>query len=143
MNKITSPDAQSNADENDNQNTITQQEIIVKVDQFKYEDKTQDVIDKLRSINKLFDRQRKLTLQKDSLALLKQQVLQMRGGKGGEDSFKDKSVQCRKVNSRLRLCNKMHKSTASNESAREAVKPVLDEYRTVVNQVKDTVLNRN
>ena len=62
------------------------------MDQFKYEDKTQDVIDKLRSINKLFDRQRKLTLQKDSLALLKQQVLQMRGGKGGEDSFKDKSV---------------------------------------------------
>ena len=62
------------------------------MDQFKYEDKTQDVIDKLRSINKLFDRQRKLTLQKDSLALLKQQVLQMRGGKGSEDSFKDKSV---------------------------------------------------
>ena len=62
------------------------------MDQFKYEDKTQEVIDKLRSINKLFDRQRKLTLQKDNLALLKQQVLQMRGGKSGEDSFKDKSV---------------------------------------------------
>lgn len=42
-------------------NTIMQQEIIISVEAIKYNDRTEDVIDKLRKINKLFDRQRNLT----------------------------------------------------------------------------------
>ena len=82
----------------------------MKVEQIKISDKTEDVIDKLRKINKLFDRQRNLTRQKEHLADFKQHLLKQRNSKG-EDSFKDKSGQCRKITQRLRLCNKLHKAT--------------------------------
>jgi len=66
------------------------------------------VIKKLRKINELFDRQRKLTTRKEELAHIKM-WMKSRQGKG-EDSFKDKSVPCRKITQRLKLCNKMHKA---------------------------------
>ena len=51
-------------------NTISQQEIIVKVDSIEINDKTDDVIKKLRKINELFEAQRKLTREKEYLSRL-------------------------------------------------------------------------
>ena len=82
--------------------TVTQQEIVVKVDNFEIRDKTEEVIHKLRKINKLFDRQRNLTKQKEVLIEFKES-LKARYGKC-EDGFKDKSAPCRKISQRLRLC---------------------------------------
>ena len=79
-------------------NTISQQEIIVKVDSIEINDKTDDVIKKLRKINELFEAQRKLTREKEYLSRLKFDTLARHRQSGGYDSFKDKSTQCRKIN---------------------------------------------
>ena len=93
------------------------QGINVEIESFEIKDKTEEVINKLRKINKLFDRQRNLTKQKEILKDFKT-MLKQRYGRSEDssyhhpmsDSFKDKAQPCKKMNQRLRLCNKMHKT---------------------------------
>lgn len=87
------------------------------------------MIQKLRKINQLFDAQRKLTKEKETLNNLKMCLLnQQRQNNNGNDSFKDKSSQCRKVTQRLKLCSKLHKSGQQSE-ARNIAMPALDELK--------------
>ena len=90
---------------------MQRQEIIVKVQNIAIKDKTEEVINKLRKINQLFEAQRRLTKEKERLNQFKMvDLVKMRGGSRPEDSFKEKTGQCRKITQRLKLCSKLHKT---------------------------------
>ena len=122
----------------------------MKVENIEVQDKTDDVIFKLRKLTHLYQQVNQLRNQKFLLSEYKNRVKNLikssKRQTNGPDSFKEKSsngtisAQCAKLKLALKPCAR-HKSQNPNSELAEKAKPVLQQLKEHLAVIKETQIN--